>query len=74
MTIAIIILAYVASVFVTRWMNKLACKWDKEPDQIWIVIWFLPILNIAMFISILIGILLRHKPKIKVNWFTGKNW
>lgn len=67
MTIAIIILAYVASVFLNRWLNKIIYKKGYVDIDVWA--WFIPfVCAIAMIIIILENI------KIKNNWFTGKNW
>ena len=67
MTITIIILAYVANVFLNRWLNKIAYKRANADVIVWT--WFIPIAcAIAMIIIILENI------KIKDNWFTGKNW
>ena len=67
MTIAIIILAYIANVFLNRWLNKIAYKGGHDVIAVWA--WFLPIgCTIAMIIIILENI------EIKDNWFTGKKW
>lgn len=67
MTATIIILAYVASVFLNRWLNKIAYKRLCADITVWS--WFVPIAcSIAMIIIILENI------EIKKNWFTGKNW
>jgi hypothetical protein len=67
MIIAIIILAYVASVFLNRWLNKTAYKGGYGEIAVWA--WFIPIAcSIAMIIIMLENI------EIKDNWFTGKNW
>ena len=67
MTIAIIILAYVANVFLNRWLNKIA--WKKELIDILPITWFIPILSTIGYLSIFI-----NEINPKSNWFTGKNW
>lgn len=67
MTIAIIILAYVANVFLTRWLNKIV--WKKDLIDILPITWFLPILSIIGYLAILFKEIETQK-----NWFTGKNW
>lgn len=67
MTITIIILAYVANVFLNRWLNKIAYKRRYLNIDVWA--WFIPFsCSIVMLIIILQNI------KIKDNWFTGKKW
>jgi cytochrome c-type biogenesis protein CcmH/NrfF len=67
MTIAIIILAYIANIFLNRWSNKIAYKKGCSEIALWT--WFIPIAcTIAMIILIVENV------KIKDNWFTGKNW
>jgi len=67
MIIAIIVLAYVANVFLNRWLNKIVYKRGYDEIAAWA--WFLPIVcTIAMIIIIL------ENSEIKDNWFTGKNW
>jgi hypothetical protein len=69
MTIAIIILAYVANVFLNRWLNKIVFKIDEDyviiPN-----IWFVPVVVTIAFLVIII----KEKNKPETNWFTGKYW
>ncbi|CAH56640.1 hypothetical protein PHG11b_13 [Flavobacterium phage 11b] len=66
MTATIIITAYVLSVFLNRWLNKILCKRDKcEP--IMTAIWFIPIASTIVLVTQVID-------GCKRNWFTGKNW
>ena len=66
MIVAIIITAYVLSVFLNRWLNKIICKRNKY-EPIMIGIWFIPIAStIVLFLHVIDG--------SKRNWFTGKNW
>ena len=67
MIITIIILAYVANVFLNRWLNKIA--WKKELIDILPITWFIPILSTIGYLSIFI-----NEINFKSNWFTGKNW
>jgi hypothetical protein len=67
MIITIIILAYVANVFLNRWLNKIA--WKKELIDILPITWFIPILSTIGYLSIFI-----NEINPKSNWFTGKNW
>lgn len=71
MTIAIIILAYVASVFLNRWLNKKCYQYNKEHDKVPFV-WFFSIVVLPVWL-IIYGTELVKKVKID-NWFTGKNW
>lgn len=66
MTIAIIILAYVASVFLNRWLNKIDYK--KYNAEIVPCIWYLSIFGTLILLLSLFGEL--HKD----SWFTGKDW
>ena len=67
MITAIIILAYVANVFLTRWMNKVLYQID-DTNPIATVIWFIPLFG---FLTLLIIYLAEYS---KSNWFTGKDW
>ena len=69
MEIALLILiAYILSVFLNRWLNYIVYK---KYDQIEIItpVWFLSI--IGTFI-LLIGIIVVYFDK--PNWFTGRDW
>ena len=66
MTATIIILAYVANVFLNRWLNKIDYK--KYNASIEPVIWYLSIFGTLILLLSLFGEL--HKD----SWFTGKNW
>ena len=69
MILTIVILAYVANVFLTRWMNKKLYQLDNDFTPL-IIIWFIPVLGfIAYSIIYLIEYLKNHPTK-----FTGKNW
>lgn len=66
MIITIIILAYVANVFLTRWLNKIDYKYyNADPTPF---LWFIPL---AGTLVILISLISEVKTN---NWFTGKNW
>jgi lipid-A-disaccharide synthase-like uncharacterized protein len=71
MTIVIIILAYVANVFLNRWLNKIIVK--RSPgSSIVPVVWFMSFVGTILFISFVIEYS-KHTNKF-INWFTGKNW
>jgi hypothetical protein len=70
MTITIIILSYVISVFVARWFNKKSYELDGGASIP--LIWFIPVLGVIAFF--VIYILVIFKIDSKHNWFTGKNW
>ena len=66
MTIALIILAYVANVFLNRWLNYLLwIKTGRKPD---LFIWFLPLIATP---TLLYDLISRGK---FFDWFTGKHW
>ena len=71
MITAIIILAYIASVFINRWFNKKCYQSNHEHDIVPFV-WFFSILVLPIWIGIYIIELLKKSRKS--NWFTGKNW
>jgi len=66
MTIALI-LAYIANVFLNRWLNKIAYK--RGDANIEFLYWFVPIATTMAMLAIVL-----QNIKIKKNWFTGKNW
>lgn len=68
---AIIILAYIASVFINRWFNKKCYQSNHEHDIVPFV-WFFSILVLPIWIGIYVIELLKKSHKS--NWFTGKNW
>jgi hypothetical protein len=67
METVIIILVYVANVFLNRWLNKTLYKIDKF-NGINPMFWFFPIVTIVVF-----GLELINEQSRK-NKFTGKNW
>lgn len=73
MTITIIILAYVANIFLTRFFTYLAVKNEGRHMSVTyshFILWFIPIIgNIACFIDWLTSINYDNR-----SWFTGKNW
>ena len=66
----LIISAYIISVFLSRWLNKIVYQINNE-HPIWVLVWFIPILNILFFTLVTLIVI---KKCIKPNWFTGKNW
>lgn len=66
MMIVLIILAYVASVFLNRWLNFLVIKTSSH-YPITPALWFLPIAFTFAMLSIL-------WIDSESTWFTGKNW
>lgn len=66
MTITIIILAYVANVFLNRWLNKIVYKSNKV---ILPVLWLFSLIGTAVLIYEIVD-----NWKIQDTWFTGKNW
>ena len=68
----IIIIVYVLSVFLARWLNKKLIEIDGFYNiSPWG--WFVPVLNV-LFSLIPILIELNNKSSSKSNWFTGKYW
>ena len=65
--IILIIIAYIANIFLNRWLNKIICKMDsrrnREP-----IIWFFSIICTIVFLIIILG-----ESKM-FDWFTGKHW
>jgi len=59
MTLTIIIIAYIANIFLSRWLNYKVWKIEKHA----------PIAPIIAF-----PILIIEKKFNKDNWFTGKYW
>ena len=69
MITTIIILAYIANVFIARHLNYLLYKKNDEFYYKRWGVWFIPIAPVIAFTIILLGHI-----KIKKNWFTGKYW
>lgn len=71
MTILIIILAYVANVFLNRWLNKLLIKINNDLDPIPFV-WFLSVLGTVLSLC---AITLQWFYKTdKSSKFWGNHW
>jgi len=68
MTLTIIIIAYIANIFLSRWLNYKVWKIEKHAP-IAPIVWFIPIAPIIAF-----PILIIEKKFNKDNWFTGKYW
>ena len=70
MTILIIIIAYIANVFLNRWLNKVLHKIDQDFEPI-PFIWLLAFFSSIAYLIIIINTCLQ---KTKYNdWLTGKN-
>lgn len=68
MWITIIILAYVANVFLNRWLNKIDYKYNNA--AILPAFWFTSLIcTIVITVSIIVDFSRKRK-----NWFTGKYW
>jgi hypothetical protein len=68
MTTAIIILAYVANVFLNRWLEKIIFDKTGDIGELIPFVWFLSLIT-----TIILIIEIVNKSKFS-NWFTGKNW
>ena len=67
MTILIIITAYIANVFLNRWLNKILCKIDFRYQPM-IMLWFVPLIVTFIFLISIID-------KLRFfDWFKGENW
>jgi hypothetical protein len=64
--IAIAILVYIISIFLNRWLNKIAYKKAHSDIVVWT--WFIPFTAIVLIAGII------KYAEFKDNWFTGKNW
>lgn len=71
MILTIIILAYIANIFLNRWLNKIIVK-QKPESSIVPIVWFMSFVGTILFISFVIEYS-KHTNKF-INWFTGKNW
>ena len=68
MTVLVIILAYVANVFLNRYINKI--MYLKLRCNIVPLMWFMPF---PVMVLVLIFAILDNLGSINC-WFTGKNW
>ena len=68
MTLFFIFSAYVANVFLTRYLNYILYKMDSDYKPM-VGLWFIPIASIIAYIFVI----LTNK-KYQKNWFTGKYW
>jgi len=77
MIILLIIIGYIASVFICRWLNKIAYKMDYKNPIIWFV-WVIPVINTFMISIWFFGIIITAPLYIDYNkffkWFKGDNW
>ena len=62
----IILLAYVANVFLNRWLSKII--YQKSGDEIYVYVWFLGLLG-----TLILTIWIIHMFGF-YEWFSGKNW
>lgn len=68
MGVLIFLVLYVLSVFLNRWLNKIA--YQKTDCGIVPGLWFIPILTGI----VLLYIIVFENDKNNDNWFTGKGW
>ncbi len=74
MIITIIIIGYIASVFLCRWLSKILYQID-QTDPKFAGISFIPIVNIILIFALIMMILTEYKSKNKfVKWFRGDHW
>jgi ABC-type iron transport system FetAB permease component len=66
MTITLLIIAYVLTVFLNRVLNKIICKRDRRRKP-HVILWFL---SIIVTIPFLVDVISLQDS----NWFTGKYW
>lgn len=71
MTTLIIAIAYILSIFISRWLNKKLFEVDSI--DVILFIWFIPLFNI-MFMLIGILFCIDEFDIKRKTWFTGKNW
>jgi len=71
MEAAIVVICYIVTIFISRWMNKILYRVGVD-EPIWLI-WFIPIFNVFFF---LFGILFNIDSFDfkRRSWFTGKNW
>jgi hypothetical protein len=66
--ITIIILAYIANIFLNRWLNYKLWQQDKDTPKCPLM-WFIPVAYVIAFIIVILD-----NEEWKNNWFTGKYW
>ncbi len=71
MTTLIIILTYIANIFLARFFNKLLFKLDENFNSI-PIIWFIPLIGLVSYS--VIYLIESSKSNNRSNWFTGKDW
>jgi hypothetical protein len=69
MIATLIILAYIANVFLNRWINKI--EYQRYQGPIIPAFWFTSLLCTFVFIA---SILIDNLNSPNRTWFTGKNW
>jgi hypothetical protein len=67
MTTLIIILAYIANIFLARFFNKLLFKLDENFNSI-PIIWFIPLIGLVSYS--VIYLIESSKSNNRSNWFT----
>ena len=72
-TILLLIGIYIATIFISRFMNKTSYKISKGTAQPTPHTWFIPLANILIELVFLI-IVFSDAWESKSNWFNGKNW
>ncbi len=77
MTILIIVLIYLGTVFLARWLNYKAIVSEGGYGPIWAITWIIPPINIIIICAFICVIISNIKFNIDsqiINWFTGKHW
>lgn len=71
MEAAIVVICYLVTIFISRWINKILFRVGAiEPLPF---MWFIPIFNVIFFgMGILFSV--DYFDFKRRNWFTGKNW
>lgn len=72
MTVLLICVAYVANVFLNRWLNKVLVKYNSDDYEVIPSSWFWSLIATVIITGIIIGDFKLLKSRS--NWFTGKHW
>jgi len=71
-TLIIILLIYIFSIFLNRFLNKIIYK--KYEGYIDIMLWFIPIVSTFGFLIIMFHEIVNNENSKIVNWFKGNHW